>query len=286
MASFSKSVERLFAPRPPVEYQPPIDIPPESRATRSILGVALLLAQVAEYKLAVPYTPTEGAVQRQMRERRQRQHQLQRGMEEAVERWDPRNDPHVQGDPFKTLFVGRLAYSATEADLHRVFGASGAVERARVVRTPEGVSRGYGFVVYEREADCRQAFKESMGVRINDRPVLVDIERGRSDRHWRPRRLGGGLGGRHYTRGGRGRPAMAGRSDRGGRGGAPRRHEDRRAFPLRPRGGFHGPPMGVAPWQASRPQVPRLHPRDDRDARAGRDARFGGRQGGRERPSY
>lgn len=35
---------------------------------------------------------------------------------------------------------------------------------------------------------------------IRGRKVIVDVERGRTVKGWRPRRLGGGLGGRGYTR--------------------------------------------------------------------------------------
>ncbi|KAK5989985.1 U1 small nuclear ribonucleoprotein [Cladobotryum mycophilum] len=38
------------------------------------------------------------------------------------------------------------------------------------------------------------------GIRIKDRRIKVDVERGRTAKSWLPRRLGGGLGGRGYTR--------------------------------------------------------------------------------------
>src|SRR5437763_95237 len=38
------------------------------------------------------------------------------------------------------------------------------------------------------------------GIRIKDRRIKVDVERGRTVKGWRPRRLGGGLGGRGYTK--------------------------------------------------------------------------------------
>src|SRR3954466_5415086 len=44
------------------------------------------------------------------------------------------------------------------------------------------------------------AYKETDGIRIKDRRVLVDVERGRTTRGWKPRRFGGGLGGRGYTK--------------------------------------------------------------------------------------
>lgn len=54
--------------------------------------------------------------------------------------------------------------------------------------------RGYAFIEYEREADMREAYKRSDGRKIDGRRVVVDVERGRTVRKWRPRRFGGGLG--------------------------------------------------------------------------------------------
>jgi len=38
------------------------------------------------------------------------------------------------------------------------------------------------------------AYKSADGKKIDGRRVLVDVERGRTVKGWRPRRLGGGLG--------------------------------------------------------------------------------------------
>lgn len=73
---------------------------------------------------------------------------------------------------------------------------------------------GYAFIVFQRERDMKAAFRETDGMRIKDRRVLVDVERGRTVNGWKPRRLGGGLGGRGYTKELFVRPR---RSDRTGR---------------------------------------------------------------------
>ncbi|KAH8062567.1 snRNA binding protein [Aureococcus anophagefferens] len=57
-----------------------------------------------------------------------------------------------------------------------------------------GTPRGYAFVEFERESDMRDAYKRADGRKIDGRRVLVDVERGRTVRNWRPRKLGGGLG--------------------------------------------------------------------------------------------
>ena len=45
------------------------------------------------------------------------------------------------------LYVGNLAYTATEADLRQLFAAAGTLQSARIVYDRDtGRSRGFGFV--------------------------------------------------------------------------------------------------------------------------------------------
>lgn len=67
------------------------------------------------------------------------------------------------------------------------------------------------------------------GIRIKDRRIKVDVERGRTVKGWKPRRYGGGLGGRGYTKAAAARPAGPGGFGGGFSGG-------RDGF----RGGFQG----------------------------------------------
>lgn len=109
----------------------------------------------------------------------------------------PQDDEEICGDPYKTLFVGRLPADVTEKDLLREFDLYGPIERLRLVVDPAtGKSRGYAFIVYERERDMKAAYKDADGLKMKGRRVLIDVERGRTVKGWKPRRLGGGLGGR------------------------------------------------------------------------------------------
>lgn len=82
-----------------------------------------------------------------------------------------------------------------------------------IVKDKDGKPRGYAFVEFEHEADMRSqaplapqplptltvlfllaAYKNADGRRIEDRRIVVDVERGRTVDDWKPRRLGGGLG--------------------------------------------------------------------------------------------
>lgn len=46
---------------------------------------------------------------------------------------------------------------ANEQDLRREFEMYGAIERVRIVRDKKDKSRGYAFIVYERERDMKGA---------------------------------------------------------------------------------------------------------------------------------
>lgn len=189
----------LFAPRPPLRYLPHCDYEPSKRRTMPISGVAAFLE---EFRKPDPnYVPTESWLQKCDRLQLEKKEKQERRIKEGLENYKPDTDPQIRGDAFKTLFVARLSYDVKEPDLEREFGRFGPIERIRIVRDKNtNKHKGYAFIVYEREKDMKAAYKETDGLRIKDRRVLVDVERGRTVKGWKPRRLGGGLGGRGYTK--------------------------------------------------------------------------------------
>lgn len=224
----------LFAPRPPLRWVEPIDHAPEKRCTPKIGGVAQYLEAMREYKDNDGYVPTDSWLQKRDRKKIEKKEKQEKLLTDGIKDYKPSEDPKVQGDAFKTLFVSRLAFGVTSDDLEREFGRYGPIERIRIVEDttappdapPKKRKRGYAFIVYEREKDMKAAYKETDGIKIKDRRVLVDVERGRTVSGWRPRRFGGGLGGRGYTKGPAARPggggfggAPAGPGGFGGRGG-------------------------------------------------------------------
>ncbi|KAF7510297.1 hypothetical protein GJ744_006793 [Endocarpon pusillum] len=240
---------QLFQPRPPLRYIPPQDPAPEDKASSrsTIGGIADFLPALATYAATDEYHPTESWLQRKDRLKREKMERLEEMKKDGFEGYKPEEDPQIRGDAFKTLFVGRLSYDAKESDLEREFGRFGPIERIRIVKdenqkNPKKQHRGYAFIVYEREKDMKAAYKETDRVRIKDRPVLVDVERGRTVKGWKPRRFGGGLGGRGYTRqqavrpGGIGGPPGPGFQGGGFRGGFAGRGGGGGGF----RGGFRG----------------------------------------------
>ena len=49
---------------------------------------------------------------------------------------------------------------------------------------PAGKPRGYAFIEYEHKNDMKQAYKMADGRKVEDRRVLVDVERGRTVPNW------------------------------------------------------------------------------------------------------
>ncbi|KDP42821.1 hypothetical protein JCGZ_23763 [Jatropha curcas] len=128
--------------------------------------------------------------------------------------YDPFGDPKVIGDPYCTVFVGRLSHCTTEESLRKAMSKYGRVKNLRLVRDiVTGASRGYAFVEYETEREMRRSYKDAHHSYIDDSEIMVDYNRQQLMPGWIPRRLGGGLGGRKESGqlrfGGRERPFRA-----------------------------------------------------------------------------
>lgn len=252
---------KLFAPRPSLPYARPVGKDIHRVTSKNVDGVASILARLREASTATliagngevgdgmeegeePAFTLAEETKRQIR-REERKKKKTEEFKIAKETYKPADDAEAIGDPYKTLFISRLNKNATESDLRREFESFGTIERVRLVRDQKGRCRGYAFIVYERERDMKAAYKESDGLHIMGKRILVDVERGRTVRGWKPRRLGGGLGGRPKpveqpvlppprVSGGRGGFAGGGGGGRGGGFG------DRGGFRGGRGGGFRG----------------------------------------------
>ncbi|KAL6642850.1 hypothetical protein ACP70R_021031 [Stipagrostis hirtigluma subsp. patula] len=222
---------KLFEPRPPLEYKPAV----EKRKLPAYTGIAQfasLFAEPGDPEHAPPVVKCETRfavlvldvwfeyyiLLYVQAEKKVRIHQLkiEQGavkVAEELQKYDPQSDPNVTGDPYKTLFVARLVDG--ERKIKREFEAYGPVKKdelaVRLV-TEKGTNkpRGYAFVEYVHTRDMKNTYKQADGRKVDNKRVLVDVERGRTVPNWRPRRLGGGLG-----------------SSRIGGKGADRKHADR-----------------------------------------------------------
>lgn len=92
----------------------------------------------------------------QKREKKQKAEAHLKELKLKSAEWNPSFDPQVRGDAYKTLFISRLSYEVVENDLEKEFSRFGPIERIRVVREQEtNKSRGYAFIVFERERDLK-----------------------------------------------------------------------------------------------------------------------------------
>ncbi|MCO5613998.1 hypothetical protein L7F22_068278 [Adiantum nelumboides] len=210
------NILRLFQPRPPIIFTPPSQLNRDpfqkpKQTIRPLEGISGILERLKQ-ETADQAQPTEGAEDDESKDehgnsftvteqtkkelkREQRRKEIEERKSKGIANYNPKEDPEAQGDPFTTLFISRLDYIVTEEDLKKDFEMYGPIQRVRIVRDKEGKSKGYAFVVYEQERDMRAAYKDAEGIKIKGRRAMVDVERGRTVKDWKPKRLGGGLGG-------------------------------------------------------------------------------------------
>jgi len=187
------SLLALFAPRPPLPYLPPI----EKKKCPHYCGISQFVRDFEDPK-TIDYSqfkPIE--TKKQIKERRAKEKSSlhEEKIQKILAEWDPHKNEKATSDPYKTLFVSRISYTTSEHKLKREFQVYGPIKRICLVHDIQsGKFRGYAFVEFERKSDMQTAYKQADGKKIDGRRVLVDVERGRTVRNWRPRRLGGGLG--------------------------------------------------------------------------------------------
>lgn len=94
------------------------------------------------------------------------------------------------------LYVGNLAFEATEDDLRRAFGQYGTVNSAQIVMDRDtGRSRGFAFV--EMADGAEAAIGGMNGANLGGRTLTVNEAKPREDRGGGGRGRGNG-GGRRY----------------------------------------------------------------------------------------
>lgn len=125
------------------------------------------------------------------------------------------------------IFVGNLAWQASEQDVRACFEAFGAVNAVKIVTDREsGQSRGFCFVEMASREEGLAAIEKLNGSPLQGRPLIVNEARPREER---PRSGGGfrkddGGGSRPFRSGGGGGGGnRRGGEGRGGRGDSPRR---------------------------------------------------------------
>ncbi|KAJ3302779.1 hypothetical protein HDV03_004596 [Kappamyces sp. JEL0829] len=264
---------RLFAPRPPLGYLPPSDKDPQCKKLPRFDGLASFLHKIPDFDK--DYVATETMIEKKAREETEKKAEIAARQKKIATEWEPSSYKSATSDPYKTLFISNLV---------------------KIVKDRQGKPKGYAFVEFERESAMKLAYKEAEGLKLNGRRLLVDVERGRTVKDWKPKKLGGGLGkkrvggapkprhrmhDRPYNGGNRGSGSFRGRDDRGPRddyrgGGSFRGRDDRgpRDDFRGGRGGFSGPPRGGLGFR-DRDRDGGRHERDDRRGGSFRDDRRG-----------
>ena len=81
------------------------------------------------------------------------------------------------------LFVGSLAFSATDDDLAQFFSQAGTVVSAKVIMDRDtNRSKGFGFVEMSNDDEAKKAITELDGKELNGRAVNVSEARPREER--------------------------------------------------------------------------------------------------------
>jgi RNA recognition motif-containing protein len=92
------------------------------------------------------------------------------------------------------LYVGNLAYSVRDDDLHQEFAAFGNVQSAKVMMERDtGRSKGFGFVEMSNAEEAQAAIAGLHGRKMGGRDLTVNVAR---PMEARPPRTGGYGGGR------------------------------------------------------------------------------------------
>lgn len=82
----------------------------------------------------------------------------------------------------KKIYVGNLAWGATEADLNELFSQFGSVQSTAVITDRDtGRSRGFGFVEMD-DSDANTAIAELDGHELQGRALRVNEAQGRPRR--------------------------------------------------------------------------------------------------------
>uniref|UniRef100_A0A914I5J4 U1 small nuclear ribonucleoprotein 70 kDa n=1 Tax=Globodera rostochiensis TaxID=31243 RepID=A0A914I5J4_GLORO len=184
----------LFAPRPPIQYKPPADDLFINRKHMDIGGIAEFVHGFEDPKDIPPKPQIETREEKRGRKRKEKEELMAYKIEQGIATWTPADNPKATLDPYKTLFIGRINYETSESKIRREFEKYGKISKIVMVHDKNSKPRGYAFIEFAHKSEMSAAYKKADGTKIDGRRVVVDYERGRTQKKWLPRRLGGGKG--------------------------------------------------------------------------------------------
>jgi len=155
---------QLFAPRPPLSYAEPLDRDPRARRGPRYSGVASMISNFEDPRIAAEMPPYETVKERRERIAHERKAKIEAKIAEDLKSWDPSSDPNSTSDPFRTIIVARLSYDISSSRLKREFEQYGPISSVRIVHDKTtNKPRGYAFIEFEREKDMKTAYKVADG---------------------------------------------------------------------------------------------------------------------------
>lgn len=87
-----------------------------------------------------------------------------------------RPNKHVKGQSECTIYISRFHYNTTKDTIYKVFAKFGKIRRFSLARDIEtGMSKGYGFIEYEKESEAETAYYEANKEIIDGRVIFVDF---------------------------------------------------------------------------------------------------------------
>jgi len=104
----------------------------------------------------------------------------------------------------KKLYVGNIAYKATDEDLKELFSKIGEVESVKIITDAfTGKVKGFGFIEMVSEKDAQKAIEELNGKTFMERELTVSEARPQQQREKRgfEGKRGGPRGGKGFDRG-------------------------------------------------------------------------------------
>jgi cold-inducible RNA-binding protein len=91
--------------------------------------------------------------------------------------------PCIKKEQYMQIFVGNLAFTATEVEVRELFEAYGVVERVQIMTDREtGRPRGFGFVEMPDATEAQAAIAGVNGTSLGGRPLNVNEARPREER--------------------------------------------------------------------------------------------------------
>lgn len=103
----------------------------------------------------------------------------------------------MQSNKKRTLFLSKLVSTITEEQLIEKFSVYGKIKSLKIIKDLiTGEHKGYAFLEFKHYEDALYVYKKfRRNNHKNPNEIQVDFERARNQKGWKPRRIGGGVGG-------------------------------------------------------------------------------------------